>query len=88
MYRYHDRFRLFVLRALRNIDILNDSRIPEELLDNLSYELDYCTYNAGSKLFTIGGHCSSIKIIVNGLVDIYINNNDISDIFIDTLYSG
>lgn len=77
-----------MLKALRNVDILNDPRIPEEVLDNLSYELGYCTYNPGSKLFTIGGHCSSIKIIVNGLVDIYINNNDVSDIFIDTLYSG
>jgi CRP-like cAMP-binding protein len=80
-----------VLKCLRNIDILNDSQVSDDLLDNISYDLDYANYTENSKLFTIGGHCSSIKIIVNGMVDVYINNGingNGHDVFVDTLYSG
>lgn len=84
---YNDKWKNFVKRALRNIDFL-DENISESIIDDISYKLKIITVNENTTLFNPGMPCDDIHIIVYGMVNIFVNNNDLVNMLLDTLYPG
>lgn len=75
------------MRALRNIDFLTE-KVPDDVIEEITYMVKLVTFNQEAHLFKQGKTCCEIHIIVNGEVDIFINNNQMYDMHMDTLYSG
>ncbi|CAI2361263.1 unnamed protein product [Moneuplotes crassus] len=86
--KYQDRWRKFVKRSLRNVEFL-EQKVPEDLIEELSYKMQFKNISKTDYLFKSGTPCRSIIIIVSGRVEILImNNNNGNESYLDTLYSG
>jgi len=87
MSSYHDKWKKFQKRAIRNIDYLNSTKITDSVIEEIIYKLDPVTISKGSDVFKAGTPCKEIHIVTSGEVDIYVNNNN-RDTYLDTLYTG
>lgn len=84
---YQDKWKKFLMRALRNIDFLNN-KVDDDTIEEITYKVRLDNYNADNYIFKQSQRWKEIFIVVNGEIDIFINNNKIYDIHMDTLYSG
>lgn len=85
---YQDRWRKFVKRSLRNVEFL-DKSVSEEIIEEISYKLKLKNASKGDYIFKSGAAWRKIIIIASGRVEILISSNqNISETYLDTLYSG
>lgn len=71
---------------LKNIDYLSYN-ISDETIEEISYLLEPLTINEDTVLFRSGAECKDIYIIIDGQLDISINNAN-KETFLDTLHIG
>lgn len=84
---YRDKWKMFLMRVIRNIDFINQN-ISDDIVEEIMYRVKLKLFNKGTYLFKQGKPWDEIHILVNGEVEIYINNNEVYDILVDTLFSG
>jgi len=63
---YQDKWKKFMMRALRNIDFLNAKEVTDEIIEEITYKVKIVSYNAGTYLFQQNKKCTDIIIVVNG----------------------
>ncbi|CAI2372401.1 unnamed protein product [Moneuplotes crassus] len=85
---YQDKWKKFMITALRNIEFLETSNISDETIEEITYKVNTVSYSAGSYLFKQNQRCTDIIIVASGEVIISINNNQLYDIKLDILYPG
>ncbi|CAI2372437.1 unnamed protein product [Moneuplotes crassus] len=85
---YQDKWKKFMITALRNIVFLENSTIPDEVIEEITYKVKTVTFTAGASIFKQNEKCSDIIIVASGEISVSINNNQVYDIELDTLYSG
>jgi CRP-like cAMP-binding protein len=78
---------MFLMRVLRNIDFL-DSKIPDDVIEEITYKIKLATVYKDAYLFKQGKPCNEIYIVVNGELDIFVKNNEVYEVNMDTLYVG
>lgn len=82
---YQDKWKFYLKQTLRNISFLSHD-LSEVIVEDLMYELETDKVEAGNFLFRKGFACDCIYIIVNGELDILMDNNGNGrETFIETL---
>jgi CRP-like cAMP-binding protein len=83
---YNDSWKVFIKLIMANIDYLG-SDVPNSVIDDIFYKLEFITISEGTFLFRKGNTCDCVYIIVSGELDIiFSNEKNISAI--DTLGEG
>jgi CRP-like cAMP-binding protein len=84
---YKDKWKMFLMKVIRNIDFINKT-ISDDIVEEIMYRVTLKQFNKGAYLFKQGKPWNEIHILVNGEVEIYVNNNEVYDILVDTLFWG
>ena len=83
---YHDKWRKFIRKIIKNIDYFNED-IPDKIINETTYLFELITIEEDDYLFKKGNSWKEIYIIVNGELQILIGKY-LQDTFLDTLYTG
>ena len=84
---YNDRWKKFVKRTLESIEYFNEPKL-EKIREELFYKLEILNIKKDTTIFQNGKPWREIYIIANGEVNIFIENNDKNESYLDTVYQG
>lgn len=85
MKKYQDPWKIYLKKLLRGVPYF--SNLDDEIIEELSYELQMKYYDDSHQVFKQGDSVEDIHIIVEGTLDLLLEISD-EEIEFETLYRG
>jgi CRP-like cAMP-binding protein len=84
--QYTDKWKKFVKKSLRMVDYFSFG-VSDKILEEMIYSFELVNIKEGDYLFKAGEQVTCIYFVVDGELDIYVENHN-KEFYIDTLYQG